>query len=160
MTDIVTRLIVGPLATPETEARIRAERPAYADYDYLNFNVFEVTVDAHKVVYCCWAGGLMVGKEPRFTTVGLGALEALATMPLGQNRTLVFQELRLGSIPLRDKVLKCLRGVAPSTKVCFFGDLAGELDGKMSPAFNLSGPALVLTPDGSLEELNPPQPTP
>lgn len=145
---LVSRLILGATASPETLAEIRAHKPHLRAAEKINFSVFESTVDG-KVVYCCWSGGYIKDNHPHLTDVGRGAIEALLSMPLGQNETIAFQELKLGPTPLREKVINCLLKVAPATKVCFVGDLAGELDGHMSLAFNImDGAPLVLKPWG------------
>lgn len=140
---IVSRLILGTTASPETLVLIRAAKPHLGAVDVINFSVFEASVDG-KVVYCCWSGGYIKDNAPHLTPVGRGALEALISMPLGQNETIVFQELTPGPTPLREKVVRCLQKVGPATKVCFIGDLAAALDGHMHVAFNVADAPLLL----------------
>jgi hypothetical protein len=147
MTDIVSRLILGASASPETEALVRIDKPQLGQFEQINYSLFETTVGT-KVVYCCWSGGYIKDNEPHLTIVGRGAFEALISMPLGQNELVVFQELKLGRTPLRQKIINCLQKVPPATKVCFVGDLAGELDGHMSIAFNPTGLPILIEPWG------------
>lgn len=102
----------------------------------INLMVFETSFKDKKV-YTCWSGGAIEDGEPKFTLVGRAALEALVNLPLGNNDKLVFQELKLGPTPLRDKVRAAIMRAEPNMKICFIGDMQGELDGEMHKAFNL-----------------------
>lgn len=79
--------------------------------------------------------------EPMFTMVGLAACEALANLPFADPQgTLLMKELRIGSTPLREKVLRTFRQTADTRElICFFGDMQGELDGHMPEVFGLDG---------------------
>lgn len=104
----------------------------------LAYMVFETKIDG-VAYYCCWSGGVIEGGEPKLTEVGRAALEVLVALPIGNDDTLYFQELKIGATPLKKKVICMLREKPPLSKVCFVGDMAGELDGKLAEAFNLSG---------------------
>jgi hypothetical protein len=151
MHTISTNYILGATAGPVIDARLREEFQVPPGTE-VSLSVFEVRVD-HTVRYCCWAGGELTpyggpdGGQPRLTLVGQAAVDALANLPFLAERsglTLVFQELKLGKTPLRDKVLAAFRRTADSpTLIAFVGDLSGELDGPIGQAFNISGAVLV-----------------
>ena len=64
-------------------------------------------------------------------------MEALTNLPMGNSETFIFQELKLGPTPLRDKIKATLRRAPANAKICFFGDMQGELDGRLHQAFNV-----------------------
>jgi hypothetical protein len=130
-------MILGTTISDATRAKIAPGVPAIKAVDSVNFCVFEVTVDGDKVVYCCWSGGdITPDGEVLMSPIGEAAAEALANLPMGSNESLTICQLKIGPTPLQDKILANLRAAKPGAKLCFLGDLAGELDGKMSPAFN------------------------
>lgn len=134
---ISSRMILGTTISDATRATLVPGVPQAGEVDFVEFCVFEVTVDGDKVVYCCWAGGdITADGQIMMSPVGSAATEALANLPMGSNESLTICQLRIGPTPLQDKILDQLRGAKPGAKLCFLGDLAGELDGKMSPAFN------------------------
>lgn len=100
------------------------------------FMVFE-TVFKAKTVYCCWSGGALVDGELQLTLIGRASMEALVNLPFGSEDEIRFQELRLGHTPLRDKVRATIMAAPDGAKICFFGDMQGELDGHMAKALNL-----------------------
>lgn len=102
----------------------------------INLMVFETSFK-EKRVYTCWSGGAIENGEPKLTLVGRAALEALMNLPLGNNDKLVFQELKQGLTPIREKVRAAVMRAEPGMKICFIGDMQGELDGEMPKAFNL-----------------------
>ena len=69
--------------------------------------------------------------EVMLTQVGQAALESLTSLHVGKNEIFVMLELKLGLTPLRDKVKDTLRKLASGSLICFFGDMADELDGHM-----------------------------
>jgi hypothetical protein len=134
MPDIKSTLIIG--AKPSDKTLLKAQKAlGLAPDQAMEFMVFEVEYD-HDTYYCCWSGGYMENGEPFMTPAGQAAFEALANLPFGQKR-LIIQELKLGETPLQDKIKMTLTRANAGDKICFFGDMAGELDGHMSPAFNL-----------------------
>jgi hypothetical protein len=144
---LTSRLILGAQPLPDTAAKLRANMGADADTQ-INPMVLEVEIDGqHR--YCCWAGGIVPRtadgsaadwERVQLTLAGQAALEALTSLPFIKRSALVFQEVRLGKTPLAQKVAEAFVRTAPFCAVIVFvGDLANELDGKMAPAFNLSG---------------------
>ena len=44
---------------------------------------------------------------------------------------------KLGETPLRNKIKATLKEARPNSKICFIGDMQGELDGHITQALNL-----------------------
>jgi hypothetical protein len=132
---LVTKFIEGtkPEAGTLLELQEKMKVPANAS---INLMVFETSFKDKKV-YTCWSGGAIQDGEPKLTLVGRAALEALINLPLGSNDKLIFQELKMGPTPLREKVRAAVMKADPGAKICFIGDMQGELDGQMHKAFNL-----------------------
>lgn len=135
MLKIETKLIEGATANQETEIELRKTMGIEPEVA-INPMVFEVNYN-NKKYYCCWSGGSLVNDKPAFTLLGQAALEGLINLPLGNNDVIKLQELKMGPTPLRSKIKKVLKKHRANTKICFFGDMSGELDGHMTPAFNL-----------------------
>lgn len=133
---IESKMILGATASPET----LRETGFHEGRGTAQFMVFQTVVDG-KTYYCCHSGGKVIDGQVMLTNVGLAALDALIHLPLpdGSPSTLVMQELRIGKTPLVDKVRATFRMVQEGSRVCFFGDLAKELDGHMALTFNVTG---------------------
>lgn len=143
------------------EPRIETARLLLADWadnpeHIVTMQVFEVHHEG-RTHLCAWAGGTIergANGQPAgmvLTTVGKGAVEALVDLP-GRMAGLAVVELRVGKTPLVDKVRERLREAgAEGVRFVFVGDMAGELDGLMSPLFNLVG-IKELQEDGTLVE--------
>jgi len=106
-----------------------------------------------KEVFCCWAGGTINREtnEPMLTLVGAASVESLAALP-GEPYDLVIQEVRKGKRPIQDKIIESILAAPEGARICFVGDLAGELDGEMSKAFNLCGEPIILPGSSFAEE--------
>ena len=132
---IETKFIEGTKPEPETLLELQKSTGLPTDKSIM-LSVFEMSHKG-KVVYCCWAGGALDNGQPRLTLVGKAAVEALINLPLGSNAALIFQELKIGPTPLKEKVRAAFARAEPGAKICFIGDLQGELDGEFPRAFNL-----------------------
>lgn len=64
-------------------------------------------------------------------------MEALVNLPLGDDSLFIVQELKVGPTPIRDKVRSAVMRAPEGAKLCFVGDMQGELDGVALAAFNL-----------------------
>ena len=147
---IQSRLYIGTHCSPETEQRIR-EAYGTPKSESVGFIVMQTSV-GHKTVDCCCSGGQLdhATKEPSFTLIGLGALEALINLP-GEASALIYAEVRKGRTPVAEKIKQIILDAPPGARICFIGDLAGELDGVLTPALNPSGTPIVL--NGSLDDV-------
>jgi hypothetical protein len=142
-------MIIGASPTPETEQQLRSEQGYPPDAE-VTMSVFEVEID-NTIRYCCWSGGALIPDPdgsghpvPHLTPAGVGACEALLRLPYlyGPDgeflHTLVFHGIAVGKTPLRDKVISAFRMTADvNAVICFVGDLAKELNGKMGVTFNV-----------------------
>jgi hypothetical protein len=102
----------------------------------MGFSVFETTL-GEKTVYCCLAGGHLDSKgKVWFTAVGRAAFEALLRLPT-TTEPVILRELKLGRVPLHYKIRETVEAAPPGACICFFGDMAGELDGVAFEALNV-----------------------
>lgn len=133
---ITSKLIFGSKPSKETLKALKKETkvPTKAA---LGFMLFEVAV-ADKTVYCCFSGGeIEANGELNFSLVGLAAIEALINLPMAPKAPLILQELKVGPTPVAEKIHAALRHSPADAKICFIGDMAGELDGRIFPALNV-----------------------
>lgn len=137
MPAIKSKLITGVIGNEVRNQKFR-NQIGLSYGQKLVYMVFETKVDG-TVYYCCWSGGVIEDGEPKVTEIGQAALEVLMALPVGNDHALYFQHLRVGVTPLRKKVIRMLKEKPPLSKVCFIGDMAGELDGKLPEAFNVIG---------------------
>ena len=99
----------------------------------LLFDVFKTVLrqgSTRKTVYCCLSGGEVRDGDAALTLVGRAALTMLLLIPTPPDTPITLQELRIGKIPLRTKVQRAVKNAPAGRKICFFGDMSGELDGK------------------------------
>lgn len=138
---IQSRIIIGARASVKTELALRK---ATGQKGEIGFCVFETHV-GRKRIYCCWSGGTLNHEtgEPSLTPTGIGAMEALCSLPFKKS-ILIFAEVKIGKTPLQDKIKQIILDAPDDAFICFVGDLAKELDGKMGPAFNPTGAPLIL----------------
>lgn len=134
MSIIKSRMIQGAKANPETIAEIQKEMGLGPDTN-ITFLALEVEFD-RKTFYCALSGGRLENGEPALTLIGRAALEAVINYP-SSNDTLTFQQVVLGETPLKTKVKATLKKAPANSKICFFGDMQGELDGVLLDVFNL-----------------------
>ncbi len=137
MPAIKSKLISGVIGNEVRNQKFRNEI-GLSYGQQLAYMVFETKVDG-ATYYCCWSGGDLEGGEPRLTETGRAALEVLVALPVGDDEALYFQQIKIGETPLRKKVIRMLKEKPAGSKICFIGDMAGELDGKLPDAFNLQG---------------------
>lgn len=104
----------------------------------LRYMVFR-TIVGKKTVYCCWVGGELMNGEVMLTPIGQAAFDVLVNLPCVEKGVLIFQELKLGRIPVKAKVKKALKKAPRNSCICFFGDISGDLDGEMHNSLNLIG---------------------
>jgi len=137
--NIRSKLITGISASDSTNQQVAFENnKKLQPGQKINYTVLVTTLDK-KQYYCCLAGGVMEDSGVKLTRVGKAAVEVLMALPVGDSERLVMQELKLGPTPLKKKVKKVLRKLPPESKICFFGDMSGELDGHIHKALNFSG---------------------
>lgn len=155
---IVSRWIFGATCDDAHLAKIREANPDMPRDVQVSLSVMETTASRgsrSRRVLCCWAGGDIADDgQVLITVIGQAAVDALMRLPacmddgLAEKGRLVFRQVKLGKTPLRDKVIDAVLDAAPGDRLCFIGDLARELDGKMGPAFNImDGEPIMLEDD-------------
>lgn len=135
MPTLKSTLIAGSKPEAGTLLRIQ-EHMGLQPGQSIQFMVYQVEFDRKKY-YCCWSGGEVKDGQPHMTLVGQAAMEALANLPRGKNDALIIQELKIGPTPLRNKIKATLKRAPADSKICFLGDMQGELDGLVHQAFNV-----------------------
>jgi hypothetical protein len=134
---IQSKMITGVSASEITNRRL-TNKTGLQPGQKLAYMVMKVKLD-HKTYYCCLSGGELKDGAAHFTEIGKAALETLLALPVGNDDELVMQEVKLGVTPLDQKVKQTLRKLPSGSKICFFGDMAGALDGVLFDVFNVSG---------------------
>jgi hypothetical protein len=126
--------LIEATASPEIEANLSQlnEIPGNCN---LRFMVFETTCHG-KTINICLSGGRMVDGEPELTLIGSAAFEALIRLP-GDCKAMVFKEIKIGKTPLREKVEQTIMEAPEGARICFFGDMSGELDGVLLDSLNM-----------------------
>ena len=112
-----------------------------------NFAVFETTIKQN-IYYICLSGGVLKNGKVMLTDAGAVAFNALTEVktPFYSKKPHIFQEVKIGSMPLNKKIRKMLLKLPNYSKVCLFGDMAGELDDVIIDAINLCGATEVTLP--------------
>ena len=148
---IVSRMIFGAECDPALQAALR-QAGGLDEQTEINLCVFQTTVargGRSARVLCCWAGGELDKDgwsnldDIEVSLVGRAAISALMRLPAcmddrpADQGRLVMRGLKLGPTPLRDKVIDAVLEAQPGDRLCFLGDLAGELNGQMGSTFNI-----------------------
>ncbi len=112
-----------------------------------NFAVFETTIKQN-TYYICLSGGVLENGRVILTDAGAVAFNALVELktPFDSKKLPIFQEVKISAMPLDKKIRKMLLKLPNYSKVCLFGDMAGELDGVIVDAINLCGATEVTLP--------------
>ena len=139
MTAIKSKLISGIVGNEIANQKFRNAAGIKHDAD-ICYMVFETKI-GKDIYYCCWSGGSLNSdnSDVSLTEIGKAAFDVLMALPVGNNDQIIFQELRIGKTSLKKKVISMFQKRSPGSKICFFGDMSGELDGHMHKAFNLQG---------------------
>ncbi len=137
MSVIKSKLISGIIGNELRNQKFRKEMGLNYNQK-LTYMVMETKVDG-VIYYCCWSGGTIEGEDVKLTEVGRAALETLMALPVGNENSIYFQQVKIGKTSLKKKVINMLKEKPKGAKVCFVGDMSGELDGHMFPAFNVKG---------------------
>jgi hypothetical protein len=137
MSDINAKLIIGSTISIETELEIKESFPTEPG-QAMGFFVFEIEYKG-RIFYCSWSGGELRPEGIAMTLVGRAAYESLKNLPMGNNGAIVVQEMKLGKTPLKDKIIALLEETPEYSKICFLGDLEGELSGQINNVFTPVG---------------------
>jgi hypothetical protein len=132
---LFSKLINGAKPEPETLSKLQTMFGLPANQQ-IALMVFETTFKG-KVIYCCLSGGSIVDGEPKMTPIGNAAFEALCNLPMGDKNTIIFQELKIGKTPLKIKMREAIERAPAGARLCFIGDMQGELDGVVAQGLNI-----------------------
>lgn len=137
MNDIKAKIIIGSKPEPETirELEQLGKTPPGQP---MGFFVFELDYNG-RIFYCSWSGGELTEEGVRLSLVGKAAMECLKNLPMGSDDLFVFQQMRRGRTPLKQKICEVLDNTPEHTKICFFGDINGELQGEIAKIFTPTG---------------------
>lgn len=143
---ISSKMIMMPV-TPALLDRLATFAPIeqMKALEQVGLSIFEVAVHGN-TRYCCWAGGKFITAPegvtgppiPALTPVGQATVETMVALPFFQGKLSFFQ-LVMGPTPLPTKVLDAFAATPSDMMLCFFGDLAGELDGAIAATMNPVG---------------------
>lgn len=103
---------------------------------HVQYMVFKTRVDQDKEVYCCWSGGSVEDNVIEFTPIGKAAFEALLNTDQSDDIQLYAEKLTSRE-NLKSQVEKTLKKVPNNARVCFVGDVAGELKEELPTAFGV-----------------------
>lgn len=132
---LTSKLIQGTKPEASTIAEIQQATGLPTDRQ-IALMVFETSFKDKKI-YTCLSGGSIENGEPRLTLIGKAALESLVNLPMGDSSTVIFQEVKVGPTPVREKMRAAVMRAPEGAKLCFIGDMQGELDGVAFKALNV-----------------------
>lgn len=136
---MITSELIANTATKECTSAvletIGAEPPKEGEVSYM---VFETQFE-DKQFYCCWAGGLVVDKEIQLTAIGVGAIEALSRVDASTREGIeLFMLTSQTKEELIAEVLQAFKKVENKSRICFVGDISGQLRTWLPEVFNVT----------------------
>jgi hypothetical protein len=132
---INSELLTNVTASQETNKQILDMLELDHEGD-IQFHVYHTQVD-DKEVYCCLSGGVVENNEIVFTPIGLGAFEALSHVEVEQDNYYA-EELKVENGSIQEQIEAVFNKVPADSKVCFIGDMTGELKSSISEIFPLA----------------------
>ena len=133
---INSELMTDISASQETNQEILAMLGMQEHTGAVQYHVYHTMVD-DKEVYCCLSGGIVENNEITFTPIGLGAFEALTRINPEQADYFA-EELKISNGSIKAQVEEVLMKVPAKAKVCFIGDMTGELKESIAELFPLA----------------------
>lgn len=85
--------------------------------------------------YCCWSGGVVSGDKVALTPVGVAALEALFN--INEDENVHVCPLNAENDSLAEAVNDELAALPDGSKICFVGDVAGDISSELQKVFKL-----------------------
>ncbi len=101
----------------------------------LQYHVYEVAF-GDKQIFCCLSGGVIENNEIQFTPVGLAAFEALTNVKK-ENECEYFADFIDTAANISEQIETVFNRVPSGSKVCFIGDITGELKSELSKYFTM-----------------------
>ena len=102
----------------------------------VQYHVYEV-VYKQKRIYCCLSGGVIENNEIQFTAVGLGAFEAMTNISTDQSPEYYAEPIETQSGDISAQIEEVFERVPNDARVCFVGDINGELKHELGKYFTL-----------------------
>ncbi|MBE0364927.1 hypothetical protein PULV_a3219 [Pseudoalteromonas ulvae UL12] len=133
---INSELMTGVTASPETNQEILTMLGMQEHQGDIQYHVYHTIAD-NKEVYCCLSGGVVENNEIMFTPVGLGAFEALTRIKPEQEQYFA-EELKIENGSIKAQIEEILAKVPDQSKVCFIGDMTGDLKESIAELFPLA----------------------
>lgn len=102
----------------------------------VQYHVYEVNYEGKKV-FCCLSGGLIENNEIQFTAVGLAAFEAMTNIQSDTEANYFAEQISIDSDDLAEQIEQVFARVPNEARVCFVGDITGELKDELAKYFTL-----------------------
>lgn len=103
---------------------------------HVQYMLFKTQVDKDKEVYCCWSGGNVSDNVIEFTAIGKAAFEALLNTDQSDDIQLYAEHLQSPET-MAQQVARTLKKVPNKARICFVGDVAGQLKDELPKAFGV-----------------------
>lgn len=101
----------------------------------LQYHVYEIAY-GDKQIFCCLSGGIIENGVIEFTPVGLAAFEALTNVKEISD-TEYFADFISTEENIAEQIETVFSRVPNGAKVCFVGDITGELKEELSKYFTM-----------------------
>jgi len=128
-------LVTNVTANQDTNAAI-LEMLELAQDQVVQYHVYEVVYN-DKRIYCCLSGGVIENNEIQFTPVGLGAFEAMTNISTEQAPEYFAEQILVQDGDVASQVEDVFGRVPNDARVCFVGDINGELKNELGKYFTL-----------------------
>jgi len=102
----------------------------------VQYHVYEVAYK-EKRIFCCLSGGVIENNEIQFTPVGLGAFEAMTNITAEQEPEYFAEHIVVEGGNLSAQIEEVFERVPNDARVCFVGDINGELKDELGRYFTL-----------------------
>ena len=101
----------------------------------LQYHVYEIAFGSKKL-FCCLSGGHIVDGKIEFTPIGMAAFEALTNVEADGEVEYFADEINTEE-SIETQLEAVFDRVPDGSKVCFIGDITGELKDSLSKYFTL-----------------------
>ena len=128
-------LVTNVTANQDTNAAI-LEMLELAQDQVVQYHVYEVAYKA-KRIFCCLSGGVIENNEIQFTPVGLGAFEAMTNIYTEREPEYFAEQIVIAGGNLSAQIEEVFERVPNDARVCFVGDINGELKAELGKYFTL-----------------------
>lgn len=102
----------------------------------LRYHIYQVVFEG-KTIHCCLSGGVIENNEIQFTAVGLAAFEALTNIESENKDIEYYAEVIEPGSDLCEQLESVFAKVPNGARVCFLGDITGELKAELGNYFTL-----------------------